>query len=115
MTDIFDKSMAGNITNISSSLCDGNDTITLLTADGQELSFIKIAVIVLDGSFYMILQPLELLVGMQDDEALVFAVKHSESGEEKYEIVFDDTVINAVFTEYDKLFDEATAVDENKE
>ena len=115
MTDIFDKNMDRNTTNISSDLCDDNDTITLLTADGQELSFVKIAVIILDGNFYMILQPLELLVGMQDDEALVFAVKHNESGEEKYEIVLDDTVINAVFAEYDKLFDEAMASDGNED
>ncbi len=45
-----------------------DDIITLTTADGEEVDFVEIAGIAHDGKFYAILQPVELLDGMDDDE-----------------------------------------------
>ena len=84
-----------------------DDIITLKTANDEELDFIVIAGIYLDNKFYQIMQPVELLCGMEDDEALVFLVTSNENGENKFEIVLDDNVIDAVFVEYNKLLDEA--------
>ena len=50
---------------------DDDDVITLMTADGEEVDFVEIAGIAYRGNFYAILQPVELLDGMEDDEALV--------------------------------------------
>ena len=61
------------------------------------------------GCFYAILQPVELIEGMADDEALVFKVSRSENGEDKFEIELDDSVVDAVFAEYNKLYEEAHA------
>lgn len=85
---------------------DGDDVITLRTAEGEEVDFIEIAGIAYNGNFYAILQPVELLDGMEDDEALVFKVGKSETGYDKFEIELDDTVIDAVFEEYNKLWEE---------
>lgn len=88
---------------------DDDDIVTLLSADGEEIDFVEIAGIAYKGSFYAILQPVELLDGMDDDEALVFKVTRGKDGEDKFEIELDDTVIDAVFAEYNKLLDDANA------
>ena len=82
-----------------------DDIVTLLTADGEEIRFIEIAGIAHKGNFYAILQPEELIEGMNDDEALVFKVSRLENGEQKFEIELDDEIIDAVFSIYYKLLD----------
>ncbi len=84
-----------------------DDVVTLLTADGQEVDFIEIAGIAYKGNYYVILQPVELLEGMSDDEALVFRVSRNKDGADKFEIELDDEIIDVVFEEYNKLLDEA--------
>ena len=83
-----------------------DDTIVLLSKTGEEIEFIEIAGIALEGNFYAILQPVELVEGMRDDEALVFKVSRGENGEDKFEIELDEEIIDKVFTEYYRLLDE---------
>lgn len=86
---------------------DGDDDIvTLTSADGEEIDFIQIAGIAHKGSFYAILQPAELLEGMDDDEALVFKVTRGPDGGDHFEIELDDEIIDAVFAEYNRLLDQ---------
>lgn len=85
---------------------DNDDIITLLSADGEEIDFVEIAGIAYNGRFYAILQPAELLEGMDDDEALVFEVSRNKDGEDKFEIVLDEDIIDHVFEEYNRLLDE---------
>ena len=87
-----------------------DDIITLITDEGKELDFIEIAGIAYRGNFYAVLQPVELLEGMSEDEALVFKVSKDEQGNDNFEIELDDAVIDAVFDEYNKLLDEADGV-----
>ena len=86
-----------------------DDIVTLLSADGEEIDFVEIAGIAHKGNFYAILQPVELIEGMDDDEALVFKVSRGKDGEDKFEIELDDSIIEAVFAEYNKLLDDAVA------
>lgn len=88
-----------------------DDIVTLLTQSGEEVDFVEIAGIAHRGNFYAILQPVELLDGMDDDEALVFKVTRDENGEDKFEIELNDEIIDAVFGEYNRLFDEAAGSD----
>ena len=92
-----------------------DDIVTLLNAEGEEIDFVEIAGIAHKGEFYAILQPVELLEGMADDEALVFLVTRDNDGNDKFEICLDDDIIDAVFTEYNRLLDnaQAEAEDEN--
>ena len=71
---------------------DNDDVVTLLSANGEEIDFVEIAGIAYKGNFYAILQPVELLDGMDDDEALVFKVTRGKDGEDKFEIELDDSV-----------------------
>ncbi len=82
-----------------------DDIVTLLSADGEEIDFVEIAGIAHKGNFYAILQPVELIEGMADDEALVFKVSRNENGEDKFEIELNDEIIEAVFAEYNRLLD----------
>lgn len=82
-----------------------DDIVTLLSATGEEIDFVEIAGIAHKGSFYAILQPVELLEGMDDDETLVFKVSRGANGEDKFEIELDDEIIDAVFAEYNRLLD----------
>lgn len=87
------------------------EIITLVTENGEEVDFIQIAGIEYEDRFYIILQPVELLEGMGEDEALVFEVIEAEEGN-KFEIVMDDDIIDAVFEEYNRLLDEEEAEEE---
>ena len=91
-----------------------DDIVTLLSATGEEIDFVEIAGIAHKGNFYAILQPVELLEGMADDEALVFRVSRNEDGEDKFEIELDDEIIDAVFAEYNRLLDKLES-DSNEE
>lgn len=82
-----------------------DDIVTLLSVTGEEIDFIEIAGIAHKGNFYAILQPVELIAGMRDDEALVFKVSRAENGEDKFEIELDEDIIDAVFKEYYRLLD----------
>ena len=79
--------------------------ITLRSADGEEIDFLDIAGIAYGGKYYAIVQPVELLEGMAEDEALVFQVERDNEGNDKFTIVLDDEIIDAVFAEYNRLLD----------
>ena len=84
---------------------ENDDIITLVTPDGEEIEFQEIAGIAHGGDFYAIVQPVVLLEGMSEDEALVFKVTRNENGEDQFTIELDDEIITAVFNEYYKLLD----------
>lgn len=84
-----------------------DDIITLRGANGENIDFLEIAGIAYNGDFYVILQPVELLEGMTEDEALVFKVEQLENGDDRFTIVLDDDIVDAVFDEYYRLLDEA--------
>ena len=82
-----------------------DDIATLRSATGEDIDFVEIAGIAHKGNFYAILQPVVLIDGMQEDEALVFKVTRGDDGEDRFEIELDDEIIDAVFTEYNRLLD----------
>ena len=88
-----------------------DEIITLVNEAGEEVDFIEVAGIVYGDGFYVILQPVELLEGMGEDEALVFEVIEQEEGN-RFEIVMDDDIIDGVFEEYNRLLDEQEAEEE---
>ncbi len=81
------------------------EIITLRTQEGEDIRFEAVARIAYSGEQYAILQPVVLFDGMGEDEALVFRVGVNEEGETKFELMLDDAILDAVFAEYDRLFD----------
>ena len=88
---------------VSHMIEDEDDIITLVNEEGEEVEFVEIAGIAYRGNFYAVLQPVELLEGMGEDEALVFKVTKGGNGEDNFEIEIDETIIKAVYEEYLKL------------
>ena len=84
-----------------------DDVITLLSSDGEEIDFVEVAGIALTTGYYAILQPVQLLDGMDDDEALVFKVTRDPNGNDNFEIELADEIIDKVFAEYNRLLDES--------
>ena len=102
---MFDKNKSKNLMQN-----DDDDIVTLLSANGEEVDFVEIAGIAYRGRFYAILQPVELLEGMDDDEALVFEVTRAPNGSDNFNIVLDDRIVDAVFKEYNKLYNQAHGI-----
>ena len=92
---------------------DEESIITLLTAEGEEIEFVEIARIVHNDKFYAILQPVKLLEGMEEDEALVFEVTKKEEENDLFNVVLDDEIIDAVFAEYNRLLDSISKGENN--
>lgn len=88
---------------VSHMIEDDDDIITLVNEEGEEVEFVEIAGIAYRGNFYAVLQPVELLDGMGEDEALVFKVTKGADGEDNFEIEIDESIIDAVYNEYLKL------------
>ncbi len=83
------------------------DVVTLTSSNGEDIDFVEIAGIAFRGDYYAILQPIQLLDGMDDDEALVFKVSRGRDGKDHFELEMDDFVVDKVFEEYDRLYAEA--------
>lgn len=83
-----------------------DDIITLTSESNEEIDFVNIAQIVYQSKIYAILQPVELLDGMDEDEAFVFEVKTDEEGQNSFTIVTDDEIIDEVFSRYNQLLEE---------
>ena len=87
---------------------ENNDNLVLYDEKNKPEEFEQVAYIPLEEKDYVILKPVKPFKGMADDEALVFEMVETDD-EEQLLPVDDDKVIDAVFAEYDKLFDEANS------
>ena len=84
---------------------DEGDIIVLQGPDGEEVEFEEVADINLGEHFYVILQPVERPEDMGKDEAVVFEVVAGEENDE-FVVVDDDDIIDAVFAEYNRVYEE---------
>ncbi len=82
------------------------EIITLSTPDGEEVDFTEIATVEFEDNLYVIMQPVELFEGMEDDEALVFSVTDEGEEDSRFDVVTDERIVDGVFAEYNKLFEE---------
>ena len=89
-------------------ILDENNTepITLYDERNRAVTFDQVAVIPLNGCIYVMLKPIDEVVGVADDEALVFEIVDID-GEDALVISDDADAIDAVFEEYYKLLREA--------
>ena len=83
---------------------DNNDPVVLKDDKGRSVRFEQVAVISIEEGDFVILHPLDPLEGVGEDEALVFQMYVGENGE-AMDYVDDDETIDAVFEEYDRLYD----------
>ena len=74
----------------------GNDFVTLIDEDGNEVEFEHIDTVAYEGVTYLAFIPAELSVE-EDAEVVIMQVVTDENGEELLEGVEDDDIADAVF------------------
>ena len=74
----------------------GNDFVTLIDEDGNEVEFEHIDTVEYEGVTYLAFIPAELSVE-EDAEVVIMQVVTDENGEERLEGVEDDDIADAVF------------------
>ena len=74
----------------------GNDFVTLIDEDGNEVEFEHIDTVEYEGVTYLAFIPAELSVE-EDAEVVIMQVVTDENGEELLEGVDDDDIADAVF------------------
>ena len=74
----------------------GNDFVTLIDEDGNEVEFEHIDTVEYEGVTYLAFIPAELSVE-EDAEVVIMQVVTDENGEELLEAVEDDEIADAVF------------------
>ena len=74
----------------------GNDFVTLIDEDGNEVEFEHIDTVEYEGVTYLAFIPAELSVE-EDAEVVIMQVVTDENGEELLEGVEDDHIADAVF------------------
>ena len=74
----------------------GNDFVTLIDEDGNEVEFEHIDTVEYEGVTYLAFIPAELSVE-EDAEVVIMQVVSDENGEELLEGVEDDDIADAVF------------------
>ena len=85
--------------------------ITLMTELGEEIDFEKVTEVSYRRKTYYIMKPMGEIEGVAEDEGFVFGVTSTKDGE-RFDVITDEKVIDAVFARYDKMFEEKKT-DEN--
>ncbi len=75
------------------------DNLKLYDENNKETEFEQVAVIPLNEKVYAILKPVTKIVGINDDEALVFGIEEIDD-EDCLVIVDDEKIVDEVFKEY---------------
>ena len=81
------------------------ENLKLYDENNRETEFEQVAIIPLDEKIYAILKPVTKIVGVNDDEALVFVIEEVED-EDCLVIVDDEQIVDRVFKEYYALLKE---------
>ena len=84
---------------------DNTENIILFNGAGVPISFEQIALIPHEGRDYVILKPVIPMEGVGEDEGLVFCISKSP---EELSLVTDLSLIDSIFTVYDRLVAEAS-------
>ena len=82
-----------------------DDIITLTAEDGVEEDFYHIATIDYDGKWYIFLHPVEEQEDIAEDEALIFEISEDADGNDLFNLLDDDELIDKVYAEYLKELD----------
>lgn len=82
------------------------DPIFLFDEQNNKIAFEKVAIINLDGNLFFLLSPLDVIDGIEADEALVFKVVEDFEGKHYLIVEDDEEIAVKVFDEYYRLLGE---------
>ncbi|MBR2296513.1 MAG: hypothetical protein IKA43_03795 [Clostridia bacterium] len=108
----MDENMNEELTIIDMLLDDEIEELTLLDEKGNEIKFYNYGIIIPytvndEARIYTILEPVDKVDGVEEGEGLVFRVYTVEAdGEDNIETEDDMEIVEGVFAEYQRLFNE---------
>ncbi len=71
--------------------------------DGAIIRFKEIYRLSLDDRHFLLAQPIPLLEGMKENEAICLEATLLEDGDERYDVIVDEDLLSKVFEEYGAL------------
>lgn len=91
-----------------------DEVVQLVTEDGETLDFFFVASIEYKGEWFAFFQPAEPMADIEEDEIVIFKIAE-ENGEDIFEPIEDEKLLDEVYDEYVKLhseyFDEKEGID----
>lgn len=85
---------------------DSFEILTMNLENGEQVDFYEIATLDYKEKSYAILQPVELLDGMDEDTFIVFRIEPIDEESANYFVEEDDLIVEGVFNEYERLCEE---------
>lgn len=82
-----------------------DEIIVLQDEDGKEIEFNHIATLDYNDEWYIYLQPVELEDGMEDDEMFIFKIEEDKDGNDLFNPVEDEELLQKLYEEYLKECD----------
>ena len=90
-----------------------NDNIILHNeVNDTDEEFYHLATLDVDKRWFIIMKPVEKLEDIADDEVLIYEIVEKD-GEDRFEPIEDEALLNKVFKEFEKELEKAVAEEEN--
>ena len=90
-----------------------NDIIILHNeVNDTDEEFYHLAALDVDKRWFIIMKPVEKLEDIADDEVLIYEIVEKD-GEDRFEPIEDEALLNKVFKEFEKELEKAVAEEEN--
>lgn len=90
-----------------------NDIIILHNeVNDTDEEFYHLATLDVDKRWFIIMKPVEKLEDIADDEVLIYEIVEKD-GEDRFEPIEDEALLNKVFKEFEKELEKAVAEEEN--
>ena len=80
-----------------------DNIVELIDEDGKEVRFEHVMTVEYEGDAYILLSPAEPMEDLADDEVMILRIETDDEGNEVYETVEDEALLEAVFEEYLKI------------
>ena len=90
-----------------------NDIIILHNeVNDTDEEFYHLATLDVDKRWFIIMKPVEKLEDIADDEVLIYEIVEKD-GEDRFEPIEDEELLNKVFKEFEKELEKAVAEEDN--
>lgn len=90
-----------------------NDIIILHNeVNDTDEEFYHLATLDVDKRWFIIMKPVEKLEDIAEDEVLIYEIVEKD-GEDRFEPIEDEALLNKVFKEFEKELEKAVAEEEN--
>lgn len=81
-------------------LLEEDEVITLYDDNNNPVDFYEVACVEYESEFYVLLEPVEPMDGIEEDEVIIFKIVEQEDGTDIFQPVESEELLNAVFDEY---------------